>query len=190
MLGWHPGSQQLRVQPAAPTRNSWQSHVPVVVRRAPPVTAPISVTPLIYPPLDEPFGSTSPSGVCAASVPPVPDAHSAFLPPFSWLRTPDEPDASPRRSSASAWPSTLEPVRACWRDSPCRRAPRRCCASCTPRPCRGLPERGQSASTTGPGVTGAPGVRSPSTSTIIVPSIFCPIATRRPPRLGCGRIPI
>lgn len=34
--------------------------------------------------------------------------------------------------------------RACSQISPCRRAPRRCCASCTPRPCRALPERGQS----------------------------------------------
>ncbi len=41
---------------------------------------------------------------------------------------PTNPDASPRPSSASDWPSTLEPVRACWQISPCRRAPRRCCA--------------------------------------------------------------
>ncbi len=40
-----------------------------------------------------------------------------------------------------------------------RRAARRCCASCTPRPCRALHDRGQSASTTGPGAAGAPGAR-------------------------------
>lgn len=51
---------------------------------------------------------------------------------------PDAPDVSPRRRSASAWPSTLEPVRACSQISLCRRAARRCCASCTPRPCRAL----------------------------------------------------
>lgn len=53
------------------------------------------------------------------------------------------------------------------------------CASCTPRPCRALHERRQSVSTTGPGAAGAPGARSSSTSSIIVPSIFSPATGHR-----------